>query len=102
MFVEAVHGLADRLVSGRVTPDLYAIRSSDGDLIDFQPGDEFEEAGQVLDRAHLVAVANLMQTLRRRLGFEVDIEFAFDGHRLYALQVRPITTLEPIIESGAA
>lgn len=103
MVIEAVHGLGDRLVSGYATPDLYEVDTADGTLMGFEPGEDHVQMGDALDLNQLIAIADLMMRMRRMLGFEVDVEFAFEGSELFALQVRPITTLGAhVLEVGAA
>ncbi len=92
MVVEAIRGLGEALVSGQTTPDLYEIRSSTSRIVHSESGDH-DFAGRVLAESQVLAVVELMVSMRRHLDFEVDVEFAFEGDELFALQVRPITTL---------
>ncbi len=93
MVIEAVHGLGDRLVSGRITPDLYEVHPVDGSVIKFEMGEQHGARGAALDRDQIIAVVELMRSMRAALGFEVDVEFAFEDNVLFALQVRAITTI---------
>ena len=88
--IEAVPGLGESLVSGRVTPDWYLLDRKSGYLIDFEPGDATNGTA-VLDRADLEKVSRLTTKMHGRGGTAVDIEFAFEESTLYALQLRPVT-----------
>jgi pyruvate, water dikinase len=109
MVVEAVFGLGEAAVSGRVTPDHFVI-ARDGEvkkrriaeqpfaLVSAPAGGTAErelsadEGGApTLDEARLRALALLGDDLERRLGTPQDIEWALAGGDLYVLQARPVT-----------
>jgi pyruvate,water dikinase len=108
MVVEAVLGLGEAAVSGRVTPDHYVLKRN-GTLkraqVAAQPlaivaadGGGTEERGlgqegaaQKLDEDQLRALARIGDDLERRLGCPQDIEFAIEGGEIYVLQARPVT-----------
>jgi pyruvate, water dikinase len=108
MVVEAVLGLGEAAVSGRVTPDHYVLKR-DGTLkraqVAAQPlaivaadGGGTEEVGlgqegaaQKLDEDQLRALARIGDDLEQRLGYPQDIEFAIEGGEIYVLQARPVT-----------
>jgi rifampicin phosphotransferase len=85
--VEAVPGLGDALVSGRVEPDRFAF---DHDLQGFQH--------------HGVSVPEHVARGAARLGLQVaelagepqDVEWAWAGDAVSLLQARPITSLYPL------
>lgn len=88
VLVEAVAGTAERLVAGEVAPErirLTAARTT-------------REGPPVLSDEDLRRVAELTRTAARVFGSPQDVEWAFDGDRLFLLQSRPITALpaEPI------
>ncbi|MGW5924080.1 PEP/pyruvate-binding domain-containing protein [Nocardia fluminea] len=74
--IETVHGLAEGLVSGKQTPRV--LTAPEGIVPD---GAEVEVSG-------LVAVAG---EIERRAGCPQDVEWAWDGNRLWIVQARPIT-----------
>lgn len=84
--VEGVAGSGEALASGRAAPERA--------VLDKRTGRRLEEAvGPLLDDrllADLLALARRAETL---LGAPQDIEWAFDGARLFLLQSRPITAL---------
>jgi pyruvate, water dikinase len=108
MVVEAVIGLGEAAVSGRVTPDHYVLKR-DGTVkrakVAAQPfailpvesgGTEERELGeegaaQKLGEEELRELARIGDDLERRLGGPQDIEWALEGGELYVLQARPVT-----------
>ena len=108
MVVEAVIGLGEAAVSGRVTPDHYVLKR-DGTVkraqVAAQPfailpvesgGTEERELGgegaaQKLGEEELRELARIGDDLERRLGGPQDIEWALEGGELFVLQSRPVT-----------
>lgn len=109
MVVEAVYGLGEAVVSGMVTPDNYVVRR-DGRLKKAKVGrqvhmivrdetggtatvelDDDRATAQVLTDSEIVELVTLGARLEEAFGSPQDIEWAFEGGRLYALQSRPIT-----------
>jgi pyruvate, water dikinase len=109
MMIEAVWGLGEAVVSGHATPDHYVV-SRDGKVkqvrisvqevamrVDESGGvTQYElttEQGgaRVLSDAELWNLADLGRRLESRFGSPQDVEFAFEGERLYVLQSRPVT-----------
>jgi pyruvate,water dikinase len=84
--IDSASGLGDRIASGDVTPDRYAVRKSDRAIV-ARPADG------VLDLARALEIAELVLALERENGHAVDVECAFAGGALYLLQCRPVTTL---------
>ncbi len=103
--IEALPGEAQRIVSGKVTPESYRVRLTEADLAGsdlerWQMPDgvvlpvmgQGETPGRLLQQ-----VAWLTRQLEQHYhGVPQDIEWTFDGERLWLLQSRPITTLLPI------
>ena len=109
MVVEAVFGLGEACVSGQVTPDNFQL-GRDGTVkrqrLSVQPlviesgpdGGTVEreldpaKGGEAtLDEGQLRELARLGDDLQGRLERPQDIEWAFEGGRLYVLQARPVT-----------
>lgn len=98
IIVSAVSGLADQLVGGEVDGDDYVIDKNDGRLL------EGPQSG-ALRSADLQALASLAKRVESAFGRPQDVEWAFEGDRLFVLQARPITTAlrdTPIADSTAA
>jgi len=109
MVIEAVHGLGESVVSGMVTPDHYIV-GREGELKRAQvstqtlaivaaaQGGVHEVAldpavggARVLSDGELADLAQMGSKLEELFGAPQDVEWAFEGERLYLLQSRPIT-----------
>jgi phosphoenolpyruvate synthase/pyruvate phosphate dikinase len=92
--VEAVRGLGEELVSGRVSPDVYTVR--DGAIVVETIADE----QPALADGDVLALVQLGRRIEELFGRPQDIEWcrAEDGFQI--VQSRPITTLFPVPEAG--
>jgi len=109
MVIEAVHGLGESVVSGMVTPDHYIV-GREGELKRAQvstqtlaivaaaQGGVHEVAldpavggARVLSDGELADLAKMGSKLEDLFGAPQDVEWAFEGARLYLLQSRPVT-----------
>lgn len=90
IFVNAVPGLGDALVSGEVNPDTYLLDKGTLAVLEQHPGDGV--SALALDASQLHALATVAAEIERRFGQPVDIEAALTEERWYLLQARPITT----------
>ncbi|MDY7103106.1 MAG: PEP/pyruvate-binding domain-containing protein [Actinomycetota bacterium] len=79
--VEAVAGLGEALVSGAATPDAWVVDRASGRAAGGAVPDEVAEA------------LRLSLEIERVTGRPQDVEWAWDGARLWIVQARPITTL---------
>ncbi len=97
--VTAVDGLGDRLASGAVDGDLYAVARCGA-----MARTRIAGPAPVLREAEARAVARLARGLEQHLGQPQDIEWAIAGSpaSLYLLQARPITTLAAQDDGDAA
>jgi phosphohistidine swiveling domain-containing protein len=84
--VSAVAGLADRLVSGEVDGSSWWLDHDTGDVV-ASTGD-----ADLMDAAALASVADLVRRVEAMAGVPQDVEWAFEGDRLYVLQARAITS----------
>ncbi|WNF13392.1 glycerol-3-phosphate acyltransferase [Microcystis aeruginosa] len=85
--IEALPGDATRVVSGRITPESYRVNLEEDIIIG---------AGDI-PPAIIQQVANLCRQLEALdHGIPQDIEWTHDGQKLWLLQCRPITNLQPI------
>jgi pyruvate,water dikinase len=97
--INAVQGLGDQLVAGRVTPDEYLIDRKSGKT-------EIHPAGKkpVLTPDQIKELCTLARKAEALFGCPQDIEWAHDGQRFWVLQSRPVTALDrrelPEIEWG--
>ncbi|MEO1094855.1 MAG: glycerol-3-phosphate acyltransferase [Cyanobacteria bacterium J06638_28] len=105
--IEALPGAASQIVSGKYTPESYRVFVQRDDLPDdvTDPDSwqipqalklEVDGEGSIPTRL-LEQVAFLARHLEKRYqDMPQDIEWSFDGDRLWLLQSRPITTLYPL------
>ena len=101
VIIEALPGDANQVVSGKITPEQYQV---------FVPELHFTDNWQIPEEVILEVqgngnipnwliqqVAYLSRHLEKRFhGIPQDIEWSYDGEKLWILQSRPITTLTPI------
>jgi phosphohistidine swiveling domain-containing protein len=85
LVISAIAGLGDKLVGGEADGDDYVLDGNSGALVE-GPGEG------VLSTADLAALAGLIRRVAESRGSPQDIEWAFEGERLFLLQARPITT----------
>ena len=98
--IEALPGQASQVVSGRVTPLRYEVKvTGDGEgkgeresRVICLNGDDDAIPKEILESVAIIA--REMETLFK--GIPQDIEWTYDGTKLWLLQVRPITNLQPI------
>lgn len=79
-----VRGLGDKLVSGEVTPETFTLSRPQGT---YTGPPEMKRYGRALFK--------LAQRLENELHGPQDIEWAVADGRVYLLQARPITTMQP-------
>jgi phosphohistidine swiveling domain-containing protein len=112
--VEACLGVGEALVSGKVAPDRFTFAREGLALLSAGPGRKVvridldpaggavesavpaaDAAAPAVDDATAREVARLSLAAEDVFGHPVDIEWAFDGERVWLLQARPITTSPP-------
>lgn len=103
--IEALPGEASRVVSGQVTPEQYRVflpedlpnaNASEASQPDSPDEIVIEGSGDVPQKI-IREVALLVRDLELRdRGIPQDIEWTFDGEKIWLLQARPITNLRPI------
>ena len=106
--ISAVYGLGSSLVDGTATADTYKIINGkilkniaqkdimnifkDGKIISKEVDEELKEK-QILTEKEILQVKELVDNANEFFGRFQDIEWAFEGEKLFLLQSRPITTL---------
>ena len=109
--IESAWGLGEAVVAGLVTPDRFRV-SVDGEILERTAGRKdvavkFAPEGGTLERPvadaemtrlsltdpELLALHRLAARCEEYFGGAQDLEFAFEGGRLFLLQSRPITTI---------
>ncbi len=116
IIIEAVFGLGEGIVSGRITPDKYVI-SKNLEILDKKISDkkiaitrnaaggqdivklrEEKSRQQVLKEYEMKKLAEISLKLETHYKKPQDIEFAIEGEGIYIVQTRPITTIGKKIE----
>jgi len=116
VIMEAVWGLGEGIVSGRITPDKYEIsneleildkvisekkiaitRNSSGETIVKKLTEE-KSKEQVLSNHEIKSLTEYALKLEEHYKKPQDIEFAIENEEIFIVQTRPITTLEKRIE----
>ncbi|HSK77739.1 MAG TPA: rifamycin-inactivating phosphotransferase [Thermoanaerobaculia bacterium] len=92
--VEAVFGLGEALVSGRVNADVYKVR--DGEIV----AKKARQEQPALTDAQAVRLAELGRRIETHFGGPQDIEWCRVDDDFHIVQSRPITTLFPIPAAG--
>jgi pyruvate,water dikinase len=109
MMLEAVWGLGEPLVSGRVEPDRYVVNHYDRQVLRREhteqavmlgaaDGGGLHELpaphGPVLDDAQLFELAELGYQVQALHGHPQDVEWALSSGRFFVLQARPLTAFQ--------
>ncbi len=97
--VEAVRGLGDALVSGRMAPDRFCVR--DGEIVERAIAlDPSSRGAPSVTDAEVVALAALGRRIEAHLGSPQDVEWCLVDDDVEIVQSRPITTLFPVPETS--
>ena len=118
IIIEAVWGLGEGIVSGKVTPDKYVLsheleikdtlistkkiaitRDSAGSKSVIKLS-ENKSKQQVLKNHEIRKLGEIALKLEEHYQKPQDIEFAIESEEIYIVQTRPITTIEKRIEKG--
>ncbi|MGH8891600.1 MAG: PEP/pyruvate-binding domain-containing protein [Acidothermaceae bacterium] len=89
--INAVRGLADRLVNGEVTPQQWLVR--DGVATCTAYGDDSGDGEGPVSEREAIVVAALAARVEARFGVPQDIEWAIVDGTVQLLQARPMTAL---------
>ncbi len=89
LLINVVTGLGEALVSGDIMPEQYTLDSNSGHIIQ-------APENVLLSDGQLERLCGTAKEIHKSYARAQDIEFSFDGDRLYILQSRAITTLYPI------
>jgi pyruvate,water dikinase len=104
--IDAGWGLGLAVVGGEVTPDHYLVSKVTGEVVKralgdkrveyrrgstARPVDEARRGEACLDDARIAELLALARAAERHFGTPQDVEWAFAGGELYALQSRPVT-----------
>jgi len=111
VIIEAVWGLGEGVVSGRITPDKYVL-SPELEILDTKIADkkvaitrdaggkktivklrEEKSKAQVLKDYEIKKLAEIGLKLEKHYQKPQDIEFAIEGEKIMIVQTRPVTTI---------
>ena len=117
IFIEAVYGLGESIVSGEITPDMYIVDRESMTIVDRQirrqewhlignpnrrdgaepnikaPLPVTRQSAAKLSDGDILALARMAKRIESLYQFPQDIEWAREGRELFILQSRPVTTL---------
>lgn len=113
VLIESCIGLGETLVLGREMPTTFLVKKdslaiSHKDIGEQKNGLRRSDSGKgnelfvvdstmkPLSDSEAQEVARLVLNVEQKFGFAVDVEWAYEGDRLYLLQSRPITTTSKI------
>ncbi len=110
LVIEAIHGLGEYIVGGKVTPDHYEVDKASQMVIAesrvpqkvmlkrHNHGNKevkipfYKQTSLKLQKNHLTTLAKLGGSLEKHYYFPQDIEWALEKNKVYIVQTRPITT----------
>jgi len=110
--IEAIYGLGEYIVQGRVTPDHYEVDKNtfgisvkriepqknmlkliNGENKDIGLG-KAEGSRQKLEDKDIILLAKLGKTIEKHYNYPQDIEWAKENKKIYIVQTRPVTTID--------
>ncbi|MFC1726960.1 phosphoenolpyruvate synthase [Patescibacteria group bacterium] len=112
LIIEAIYGLGEYIVQGKVTPDRYLVRKSDLKILDIYVAKQLIQLvkAETLNKETKVShkfqvkrkltnhqikeLATLGKKIHRHYFFPQDIEWALADGKLWILQTRPVTTIK--------
>jgi pyruvate,water dikinase len=112
IIVEAIYGLGEYIVGGKVTPDHYEVAKSDKKLLQKNIAKQevcYKRSGQAnrevkvarkdqenqkITDKQILKLAELGEQLEKHYYFPQDIEWAIEKNKIYIVQTRPVTTVK--------
>lgn len=115
--IDASYGLGEALVAGLVSPDIYKVEKSTGQIVSKTVAEKkmailplegggtekvtirgAESTRQVLDDAQIKRLAELGMAIEKHYGHPQDIEWCLEKGQFHIVQSRAITSLFPLPE----
>lgn len=111
IIIEAVYGLGEMIVQGKVKPDHYEVLKTDNKILakEISVQDKqmkkarnenkitrvsfFSKKKQKITDSQIIALAKLGMKLEKHYFFPQDSEWAISGNKIFLVQTRPITTI---------
>ena len=112
--IEAVYGLGETIVQGKVTPDHYEVDKQTFKIVKKELGDQTKQLVKIgtktreipvskayrkkqkLNDNKIIELAKLGKKIENHYLFPQDIEWALENDKLYIVQTRPVTTIKLI------
>ncbi|MBL1209791.1 glycerol-3-phosphate acyltransferase [Geminocystis sp. GBBB08] len=95
--IETVAGMGLQLVSGEITPQQYKVNFPDETLEEGGGEEKRRREGGEIPSDVLITIAKIAREIENICkGIPQDIEWTYDGDKIWLLQTRPITTLQPL------
>lgn len=109
--IEAIYGLGEYIVQGKVTPDHYEVSKKSFVILSKEVKKQSvkfvkanienkevklgkEGSKQKLTDEEILKVALLVSDIEKHYYFPQDVEWAIEGNRVYIVQSRPVTTIK--------
>lgn len=111
--IDANFGLGESVVGGEAATDYFVVEKGSGKVLESRIGEKTMkivagEAGTreihvsgaeatqpALHDAQIAQLSGLMRQVESLYGFPQDIEWGFEGEKLWLLQARPVTRIQP-------
>jgi len=111
IIIEAIYGLGEYIVQGRITPDHYEVDKSDFKIVDkkiaeqsirlvYKKGENVRDFVpekirklQKITDEQIEEIAKIGKEIENHYYFPQDIEWAVEKEKIYIVQTRPITTI---------
>jgi len=91
LYIEAVKGVGEKLVSGSVTPESYTVNKID---LSYETNSTESHSRHVLAADHVRTLSSMVTYLERFFSFPCDVEWVYKDRKFWIVQCRPITTLK--------
>lgn len=91
LYIEAVKGVGEKLVSGSVTPESYTVNKID---LSYESNSAEEPSKHLLSAEHIRKLSSIVTYIEKFFGFPCDIEWVYKSGKFWIVQSRPITTLQ--------
>jgi rifampicin phosphotransferase len=89
ILIDAGAGLGEAVVGGRMTPDGFVVMAGSGDIVERR----IANPRPCIEDDAVRAIADLATRVQAHHGGPVDVEWAWQGGRVYLLQARPVTAI---------
>ncbi|MCX8173983.1 MAG: phosphoenolpyruvate synthase [Thermoplasmata archaeon] len=111
--IEAIYGIGEAIVSGRVTPDTYIVDTNSMEILSKEVGiqhimivrgenggtievgiDEEQGGFQKIPDEKIIEIAEIGMMIEEHYGKPMDVEWAMEGDEVFIVQARPVTTIK--------